>query len=351
MGRPLGGVVSSHRSIVGGALVPIREAHSRQDVQEKYIRNVVSVVIPTFNSRSLIAECVSSVLGQDSPLPLHITVVDGGSTDGTVEVAKGFGVTVLVAPGCYSDGLQGAKELGRKAFPAEFVWFVDSDNIIDTPSTLRALLASLLEDERITVAIPQLCSDPRNNHLLGRVIESAEIARIQSFVRRLSSYGSYFRFNAYPLGIPNCSLFRMSVLDQIGGFDNDQAVAHRMERLGVMTGAFVPAARYRHLQNPTVQEYVRKQRRRLERFANMNRSELESYFHVVPPTFVKDPHKGLREQDAVRNFVAFFTDVLRESASHPAQGGFLLGIHAWAALPHMRSMMRVFGGFLGYSRG
>src|SRR5260221_12645088 len=49
----------------------------------------ISIVTPSFNSIHTIAETLESVASQDYPHVEHI-VVDGGSTDGTLEVLKRY---------------------------------------------------------------------------------------------------------------------------------------------------------------------------------------------------------------------------------------------------------------------
>jgi len=48
----------------------------------------VSVVLPTLNERGFIRDCLDSLLAQDYSFVLEILVCDGGSTDGTRELAK-----------------------------------------------------------------------------------------------------------------------------------------------------------------------------------------------------------------------------------------------------------------------
>ena len=55
---------------------------------------VISVVIPAFNAEPSLARCLSSLRNQTAP-PDEIVVVDDGSTDGTAEVARSFGVSVV----------------------------------------------------------------------------------------------------------------------------------------------------------------------------------------------------------------------------------------------------------------
>jgi glycosyltransferase involved in cell wall biosynthesis len=55
---------------------------------------VISVVVPAFNAGPTLPKCLSSLRGQTTP-PDEIVVVDDGSTDGTVDVARSFGVGVV----------------------------------------------------------------------------------------------------------------------------------------------------------------------------------------------------------------------------------------------------------------
>lgn len=49
---------------------------------------VMSIGIPTFNGARYLSETIDSVLNQNTTCSLQITVVDGGSTDGTQEIVR-----------------------------------------------------------------------------------------------------------------------------------------------------------------------------------------------------------------------------------------------------------------------
>ena len=53
-------------------------------------RLLVSVVIPCLNGARFVGDTIDSILGQDYP-HIECVVADGGSTDGTVEILKGYG--------------------------------------------------------------------------------------------------------------------------------------------------------------------------------------------------------------------------------------------------------------------
>ena len=51
----------------------------------------VSIVLPTLNERGYLRDCLDSLAGQDYPNVVEILVVDGGSTDGTRDLAERYG--------------------------------------------------------------------------------------------------------------------------------------------------------------------------------------------------------------------------------------------------------------------
>lgn len=58
----------------------------------------ISIAIPTFNEEVNIQRCLNSVFNQKYPGKLEVFIVDGGSTDKTVKLAKQYPVIVLSNP-------------------------------------------------------------------------------------------------------------------------------------------------------------------------------------------------------------------------------------------------------------
>ncbi|HIJ59286.1 MAG TPA: glycosyltransferase family 2 protein [Nitrospirae bacterium] len=84
----------------------------------------LSVIIPTLNEAERIRDCIRSV---KRLTPFEIIVVDGGSTDKTIEIAKDEGVTVVLSP--RGRGIQLSR--GSVYAKGDILMFVHADGILD----------------------------------------------------------------------------------------------------------------------------------------------------------------------------------------------------------------------------
>jgi glycosyltransferase involved in cell wall biosynthesis len=81
----------------------------------------VSVIVPTRNAEGLVEDCLASIRRST---PRELIVVDGLSTDRTVEIARSYGAQVLSDEG---RGLPAARRMGTEAAAAPLVALVDVD--------------------------------------------------------------------------------------------------------------------------------------------------------------------------------------------------------------------------------
>ncbi len=104
----------------------------------------VSVVIPAYNEKSSIGDCLGSILKQ-SHKDLEIIIVDDGSSDKTKEIVKNFPVKLLeqkhLGPGL-------ARNLGAKEAKGDILVFVDADMVFDE-KFIERLVAPILKGEAI----------------------------------------------------------------------------------------------------------------------------------------------------------------------------------------------------------
>ncbi|HZS39534.1 MAG TPA: glycosyltransferase [Polyangia bacterium] len=111
----------------------------------------VSVVIPAFNERAVIARTVESVLASD--VPVRVIVVDDGSTDATgawvaAEFRHDARVRVIVQP---NGGKSAALRTGFAAADGEVVVALDGDTLF-APETVRRLIEPFVDPRVAAVA-------------------------------------------------------------------------------------------------------------------------------------------------------------------------------------------------------
>jgi rSAM/selenodomain-associated transferase 2 len=82
---------------------------------------VVSVIIPTLNEATALDVTLAAVAA--NRLPLEVLVVDGGSTDATVAIARRHGVRVVRA----ARGRGGQLRAGARHARGDVLWFLHAD--------------------------------------------------------------------------------------------------------------------------------------------------------------------------------------------------------------------------------
>jgi len=111
----------------------------------------VSVIIITKNESSVIENCLTSIFNQ-SVKPLEVVVVDGRSTDDTVEKARRFPVKILEETGQTSPS--NARNLGVQHANGEIVLILDADTELFHDCIRNAL--KYFDDPNVIVVIPSL---------------------------------------------------------------------------------------------------------------------------------------------------------------------------------------------------
>ncbi len=106
-------------------------------------RPLVSIVTPSFNAARFIEKTIESVLAQDYPR-IEYVVMDGGSTDGTVEILKRYADRLKFV----SEADKGAADAINRGFAlthGEIFTYVNADDIL-LPGAVSAAVASLQGD-------------------------------------------------------------------------------------------------------------------------------------------------------------------------------------------------------------
>lgn len=99
----------------------------------------ISIVIPVRNAEEVLDECLASILRSE---PREIIVVDGLSTDATLDIARRYAVRILSDEG---RGLPAARLVGAEAATSRWVALVDADVVLPD-GALRELLREFIEE-------------------------------------------------------------------------------------------------------------------------------------------------------------------------------------------------------------
>jgi len=112
---------------------------------------MVSVVIPAYNEEEGLAQVVAGLRArmETSGRPFEILVVDDGSIDRTLEVARGLGVTVI--PHTVNRGYGAALKTGIRAARGEHVLICDGDGTYP-PESIPELLRHIDGNDMVVAA-------------------------------------------------------------------------------------------------------------------------------------------------------------------------------------------------------
>jgi rhamnosyltransferase len=113
-----------------------------------FLKRPVSIVIPTFNAGARLDDVLDGVHGQAGEFAGDVIALDSGSTDGTRERLRRRGARVVDVPA--TDFNHGStRNQGLALADGDFAVLLVQDAVPASPEWLQALLAPLVDDERI----------------------------------------------------------------------------------------------------------------------------------------------------------------------------------------------------------
>lgn len=123
---------------------------------------LISIIMPTYNSEKTIEYSLRSIRQQDiDQARIEILIIDGGSTDKTLEIVEKYNVTVL-----YNEHKlpEFAKQQGLLAAKGEYGIFIDSDEAFTNMNSLNCRIKLLKKYPAIKnlVSTGQICQEGEN---------------------------------------------------------------------------------------------------------------------------------------------------------------------------------------------
>jgi glycosyltransferase involved in cell wall biosynthesis len=258
----------------------------------------VSFVIPTLNSAKTLEACLAAIVSQRFPRDEYeIVLADAGSSDGTVEIARRMGVDAVVDNPLKTG--EAGKAAGIKASRGELIALVDSDNILPDDGWL-AQMVEPFRDADIVAAEPLLYTARKGDPALTRYFallgmndplclftgnydrQCAVTGRWTGLDVHQQDLGGFLKLMLTEEALPtigaNGFVFRRSLLSHVSWdpyfFDID--VMHQAVRAGFRHVAKVKTGIV-HLYCSRLEEFARKQRRRIRDFLFFAQEKQRTY--------------------------------------------------------------------------
>ena len=135
---------------------------------------LVSIIVPLFNNKVQISNCLESILIQ-SYLNFEVILIDDGSTDGSKQIVDAYAKKSSKIKYYYQEnkGVSNARNKGLKLCNGDFVLFVDADDYIDS-NYIKNFLDSYKEGDDIV-----FCG-------LTKVLEG--VAKVEVHIPKIGSF-------------------------------------------------------------------------------------------------------------------------------------------------------------------
>ena len=229
----------------------------------------VSVVIVNWNTRELLKDCLSSIFQSVRDISFEVLIVDNGSTDGSVEMARQEFPQVHVTANSENRGFGAANNQALRIMRGRYALLLNSDTVL-TEKAVYELFTFMEVHPKAAMACGQLLNrDGSKQHsfasfpnLITLMTNTPLLEYL--FPRRYPSKRySYKEPIEVDSGIGACLMVRKATMDQVGLFDEryffffeETDWAYAMHRAGWKV-FYVPTALIYHLQGQSIGANVR----------------------------------------------------------------------------------------------
>lgn len=247
----------------------------------------VDAVIPTLNCAIDLERCLTSIHSLNESSSVNIMIIDAGSKDETLKVAKDFGCEVHIRKGIYSNGINGARNFGLKFCKSNFYWQVDADNEFVGKDTLVNLLNPLIDDPELNISNPMPIRIDEQNNLMNYLI-ALDRLNMEKLMVRGNNSKEYVVINDLDYGLNNGSIIKKDALMKVGGYDFDIRTLTRMRLKKLSKSAIVRKSYYKHYSVRTLLDYTKKLSRRVKLYYWFLENEKSNFIFPINSEEIKN---------------------------------------------------------------
>jgi GT2 family glycosyltransferase len=190
----------------------------------------IAIVVVSYNTKSILLECIASIIESAQKIVVEIIVVDNDSKDGSPEAVRESYPHVQIIINSVNVGFGAACNQAIKATRSPFVLLLNSDARL-TPESFNILYESIAFDERCGAASCRLLDDSggemvNTRNFLTSFNQALELTGMTKYFssRHLSrTYRPHPKANNLDCSVDwidgACMMLRRAALDEAGLFD------------------------------------------------------------------------------------------------------------------------------------
>jgi len=307
-----------------------------------YKKPKVSFVLATYQGGKTIKKCLESIFSQNYPKNLvEVLVIDGGSKDETVEIARQYPVKIFHNPKKYSEGKGMGKAQGFNRAKSDYVIFIDQDNVLLSKNWLNNILRPLFDDKEIYISgskITIVKDDNLINKYLSLVgtdpfmaefsIDGQVSLNKKQFEKVNNCLVLHMNKNKWYIAGSNGYAYRKKDIQEIGGYSQDTDIIYKFANLNKKLAICLDAP-LQHLNiSKGLIEFIRKRNYNFKYFIKENnknrkvkyvpsnlRGKLYLILHyisnlIILPNLIISVKNSLRDRQALwllNSFMALLT--------------------------------------------
>ena len=126
----------------------------------------LTIIMPAYNVEKYIVRSIKSIVNQKSKYNYELVVVNDGSTDETEKLIKSVDDEHIVLINQDNQGLSGARNTGLNNAKGKYIFFIDSDDVMEQNSIDLMMDAIVKNDADISIGGYYLFYDDSNLKLL-----------------------------------------------------------------------------------------------------------------------------------------------------------------------------------------